>query len=112
MKKQILAATLAISYVAGMSSANASLAEHYDKTVSLLEVDAVSSCIFFQLTGVTEANPVVANGVWFAIDKNQSNAKEMYAILLSVKMAGSSVRRVLTNGDVACGQARVLTIDL
>jgi hypothetical protein len=111
VKKSTTVATLAVSCVAWIPLANAALAEHFNKTISLLEVSD-SPCIFFQLTDVTQANPVVPNGVWFAIDKNQGNAKEMYALLLSVKMSGSSLARVLTSGEVVCGQAKVLTIDL
>lgn len=95
----------------GIPSAEAALVEHYDKSISFLEV-ADSPCIVFQLNGVTQANPVVPNGVWFGIDKNQGNAKEMYALLLTVRVSGTSLYRVLTNGDVVCGVAKVLTIDL
>ena len=94
-----------------LPAANADLVQHYNKTVSLLEV-ADSPCIFFQLTGVTQANAVVPNSAWFAIDKNQGNAKQMYAILLSARMSGTSLTRVFTVGDLACGQAKVFTIDL
>lgn len=111
MKRFIALATVAISCIAWIPSANAALAEHFNKTISLLEV-ADSPCIFFQLTGVTEANPSAPSSAWFAIDKNQGNAKEMYALLLAVKMAGNSVTRVLTTGEIVCGQAKVGTIDL
>ena len=94
-----------------MPSANAALAEHFNKTISLLEV-ADSNCIFFQLSGVTEANPVKPNGAWFAIERNQGNAKEMYALLLSVRLSGNTLARVLTTGTLACGEATVGTIDL
>lgn len=112
MKKAILAAGLSISHLIGLSVANATNVEHFGKTVSLVETDAVSSCLFFQLSGVSQANPVVANGVWFAIDKNAENAKEIYAILLSARLTGTTLTRVVTNGEVACGQAKVLAIDL
>lgn len=112
MKKSILHITMALLWLSGTTTANAALVEHFSKTVSILQTDAVSSCYFFQLSGVTQANPVVANGVWFAIDKTKANAQELYAVILGAKLTGISLYRVLTNGDVACGQASVLTVDL
>jgi hypothetical protein len=97
--------------IAWIPSANAALAGHFNKTISLLEV-ADSTCIFFQLTGVIEANPVKPNGPWSAIDRTQGNAKKMYALLLSVKLSGNAVARVQTTGALACGEAKVGTIDL
>lgn len=112
MKKSISAAILAIWYFAVIQAANAELVEHYSKTVLWLETDAVNSCIFFRLVDVTQANPVVPNDVYFAIDMTKANAKEMYASILAARLSGNPVYRVLTNGEVACGKAKVLTIDL
>jgi hypothetical protein len=89
----------------------ASADSHYSKTVSLLQI-AVSGCYFFQLTGVTQADPVVANSPWFAIQTSKANAREMYAILLSARLQGTTVSRVLTSGSTVCGHAEVGTIDL
>jgi len=83
---------------------------HYSKTVSVVEI-AVSNCYFFKLTGVAEADPVVANSPWFAIAKTHPNAKELYALLLSVRSSGSTLERVVTTGAVVCGHAEVSTID-
>lgn len=111
MRRSIVATTMVLGCVTGMPLAQAALAEHFGKTISLLEA-ADSPCIFFQLTGVTEANPVVPSGVWFGIDKNQGNAKEMHALLLSARISGTSLTRVLTSGDVVCGVSKVIAIDL
>ena len=112
MKKSISAAILGIGCFAMIQVANAALVEHYDKTVLLLQTDAVSSCIFFRLNGVSEANPAVPNDVFFAIDMTKPNAKEMYASILSARASGNHIYRVLTNGEIACGKAKVLTVDL
>jgi hypothetical protein len=40
--------------------------EHYDKAISLLEVSP-AGCYFFQLQGVTLADPAIPNNVWFGI---------------------------------------------
>lgn len=111
MKNATLALLGLIAFGVG-GTANAALAEHFGKTVLFLQTDAVSSCYFFQLTGVSQANPVVTNGVWFAIDKNAQNWKELYSVVLSARLTDRALTRVLTNGDLACGQAKVLTIDL
>ena len=111
MKKASRGAAFALVLIGMVPNANAASVEHYYKTVSLLEV-ADTTCIFFQLTGVTQANPVVPNVSWFAIEKTQGNAKEMYALLLSARLSGTTLTRVQTSGDIVCGQAKVLTIDL
>ena len=103
---------MAACCLATMQTANAALVEHYNKEVLLLQTDAVSACIFFRLVGVNEANPAVPNDVYFAIDMTKPNAKEMYASILSARASGNPVYRVLTNGETACGKAKVLTIDL
>lgn len=105
-------AILGVGCCAGIQVANAALVQHFNKTVLWLETDAVNSCIFFRLADVNEANPVVPNDVYFAIDMTKANAKEMYASILGARLSGSSVNRVLTNGEVACGKSKVLTIDL
>jgi hypothetical protein len=97
--------------LAGATPMALSATEHYGKTVSLVEI-AIGGCHFFQLTGVTEADPAVPASPWFAISTTQANAKEMFAVLLTVRASGGTLARVLTNGQVVCGQAQVLTIDL
>jgi hypothetical protein len=88
-----------------------SMASHYSKSVSMIEV-AAGSCYFFQLEGVTQADPLSPNVPWFAIPIGQLNAKEMYAVLMTVRVTGGTLQRVLTGDDTACGAPRVITIDL
>jgi hypothetical protein len=107
--KTLLAVALSFSCLVTMP-AQAAIAEHFGKTIAFLEV-ADSPCIFFQLTGATQANPIVPGGVWFAFSKTQDNYKEMYAMLLTMRVSGTPVTRVLTDGGVVCGVAKVLTID-
>jgi hypothetical protein len=100
------AATIALI---GASQAGA-VTQHLGKTISVLEV-AMSDCYFFQLAGVYEADPSVPNSPWFAIHKTQANAKEMYALLLSLRSTGGMLSRVATTSDVVCGHAQVATLD-
>lgn len=108
MKKLSMAMMVSLAGLAFTQTAHAVLVQHHSKTISLLETSD-GSCVFFQLTGVTEANPAVPNGVWFAIEKTQ---KEMYALLLGAHLSERTLTRVLTNGEVVCGAAKALTIDL
>ena len=94
-------------FIAGAEAAT----EHYHKEVAVLEL-AYSDCYFFKLGGVTEADSSVPNSPWFAIQKNQPNAKEMYAILMSLRLAGGTLARVVTTDNVVCGHAQVGTLDL
>lgn len=112
MKMHTSAMSLALLLGLVAASADATMVPFFDKTVSDLQADSYNPCIFFKLSGVTEANPAVPNDPWFAIDNTQSNAKELYAILLSARLADRPIARVLTNGVTACGYARVTTIDL
>jgi hypothetical protein len=102
--------------VVAMCCANTASADsHYNKTISLLEVPAGGDCYFFQLAGVSQADPVVPNSPWFAISKtspSSSSSKELYAILLAARLQGTTLNRVLTSGNIVCGHAQVWTIDL
>ena len=84
--------------------------DHYSKSVSLLEA-AISDCYFFKLAEVTESDPVTPNSPWFAILRTQTNAKEMYAMLITARTTGTPLQRVITNGTTVCGHAQVHTID-
>jgi hypothetical protein len=68
-----------------------------------------ADCIYFTLQGVTEADPVKPGDPTFAIPRTQYGAKDAYAMLLSVKLAGGTVR-VLTRGTLSCGYASVAQI--
>lgn len=109
MTKLKTSAAVAFGIVIGMTSAHAAYSEHYGKLISTLYSAGTSPCVFFQLSGVTEANPVVPNGVWFAIDKTD---KESYALLLSARISGTPLVRVLADGSTTCGVARAHVIEL
>jgi hypothetical protein len=83
--------------------------EYYDKSISTLYSAGTSTCITFQLTGVTEAHPNVSGNPWFAIEKAD---KESYALLLSARVARTPLNRVLADGSLACGMARAHVIEL
>lgn len=107
-KRSFMVAALGAFACIGAQSAVA--AEHFAKQISVLEV-STAGCYFFQLEGVAQADPAIPNNVWFGIPTGQANAKEMYALLMAVRLSGNTLSRVLTTGAAACGAAQIQTID-
>src|SRR5687768_11964373 len=66
--------------------------------------NAGADCFYFTLDGVAEADPVVPGANWFAIPRTQNGSRDAYAMILSAKISGMTVR-VHTNGTVSCGYA-------
>lgn len=80
--------------------------DHYDKTISLLAMDA-RPCTFFTLNGVAEADSTLpASGPWFALPKTNANYRELNAMLLSAKLSCKAIT-VKTNGTLSCGHATI-----
>lgn len=96
--------------IAALICGTAAGTDHYSKTVSLLE-SAISDCYYFKLNDVAESDPVTPNSPWFAILRTQANAKEMYTMLLTARVTGTPLQRVITNGATVCSHAQVHTID-
>jgi hypothetical protein len=68
-----------------------------------------ADCFYFTLQGVPEADPIKPGEPTFAIPRTQYGAKEGYAMLLSAKLSGRTVR-VLTRGTISCGYASVAEV--
>jgi hypothetical protein len=66
----------------GASPMASATVQYVGKTIYYIELDTTSSCYVFQLVGVSEADPVVPKGPFFAISTTAPNAKEMAAALL------------------------------
>ena len=76
-------------------------------TVSVVfPADATRPCAFFQLQGVTQADPAVP-GPWFSIPTTNVGFHEQYALLLSAAFNNHPIF-VGTNGQAACGFAQVV----
>lgn len=77
---------------------------HQDKTIEITQTpDSARPCVFFKLSGVSEADPVNANNPWFSIPVEE---KEQISFLLAARMANKTVT-VYTTGQLACGHAEV-----
>jgi len=64
-------------------------------------------CLFFQVSGVNEADPIVPGNPWFSVPQTHTGYKEIVATLLVARINGQSIT-VGTNGDVVCGHAAVM----
>ncbi|SRR5258706_10278177 len=82
-----------------------SFAANYTSTIESMQWDHVS-CLFFRLTNVTQADPINPNSPWFAIPGTLADYAQVYALLLSAKVAGSTVN-VITTGSAAGGACGV-----
>lgn len=85
-----------------------SAVERSKATVQETLVDS-RPCFFFILNGVSEADPAIPNGPWFAIPTSASNYQVMAATVMSAKLSGSSLH-VLTDGTKSCGWATASTV--
>jgi hypothetical protein len=90
-------------------SGSAAGAYHYGKQVDGLLPPDDRDCLFFYLVGVTEADPAVPGNAWFAVPRAAYGFKEIYALLLAARLAGSPVS-VVTNGQLVCGYPQVITV--
>lgn len=79
-----------------------SYAGNYTTTINLIQWYHGLDCVFFTLAGVAEADSINPSSPWFAIPGTQTDYAQIYALLLSAKMAGSSVN-VITTGSAAGG---------
>lgn len=67
------------------------------------------SCLFFQLDGVIEADPVMPGNPWFALPKSAPNFQEMHSWILSARLSNTPLN-VTTDGTVSCGTATVIGV--
>ena len=77
-----------------------------NQIIGVLTIDT-RPCLFFQLTGVAQADPVVPNSPEFAVPTTAANYQTMVSMLLSAKLSGKPLL-VVTDGTVSCGYATVV----
>lgn len=85
---------------------------HVNKTVVRIHSGDTRQCFFFQLTGVSEADPVVPGDYWFAIPQSNAGYKDAVAILMLARATGMPLAHVKTTGGLACGLAEVSNLSL
>lgn len=74
------------------------------KTVTLIQAPDPRPCTFFQLGGVTVADPAATSSAWFAVPQSHVAHDQLVAFLLTAKAMGNTVL-VLTTGAAACTTA-------
>ena len=91
--------------ILSLLTSGAAATTHANKQVDVLQsfYDR-SDCIYFKLVDVPEADPIRPGSPWFAVERSQSGAKDLFASLLAAKLAGKTVK-VVTRGEVRCDYA-------
>lgn len=104
-----------VALAAGMvisSAANATVTSFASKTITLVEADDTDDCVYFQLDGVTEANPVHPGQPWFAVSLSSLGGKNLVTFLLSARLSGTPLSRVVADGSLVCGTVQAFIVDL
>lgn len=104
-----LATSVALSFVAGAASA----ADFWDKPVAIVRGPDSRPCTFFQLVGVSTADPLTPNLPWMMLRQASPGYKENLALLMSAKLTGAHVN-VSTTGAVVpeCGGVEAYVVML
>ena len=84
---------------------------HDQKSVSTVQASTNTDCIYFQLEGVSQADPVVPNEPWFTVSAANPAKDSILSLALAAYASGSTVR-VSTSGNTACGLSEIKYIRL
>jgi hypothetical protein len=72
-------------------------------TIAIIQSPTPSAnCLYFQLTGVTQADPIAPSNAWFAIPATQNGFNQVVAMLISLRIASGTLQ-VTTTGALAGG---------
>lgn len=82
---------------------------HIDKTLTIVHASDGRPCTFFQLAGVSEADPVSLGSPWFALSMSHVGYKDIMAMLVTAKAMQLPIQ-VTTSGQLACGLSAVTTV--
>ena len=96
----VLAAVLIVSL--GLSGPASAIVHQINKEVGIIMPPDSRDCVFFQLVGVSEPDPVAPGLPWIAVPRSHVGFKEIYAFLLWAKGAGARIT-VETSGQTLSG---------
>lgn len=86
---------------------------HTGRSLAVIHSPDDRPCVFFRLTGVTEADPVAPGIEWFALPKTHQGYKEILTLLLTARATGQPLGHVTTTGTLTCGtHVAVLSMSL
>jgi hypothetical protein len=96
--------TILMAAIAGMLFFDqVALSAQYTSTVYQVQAPNFNrDCLYFTLSGITQADPINPNSPWFAVPRTQIGYSELYAMLLAAKLSGASISAG-TTGAVAGG---------
>jgi hypothetical protein len=101
--RNVLRIIVASIEMSALIPATSSAAQFYTATIAQLQAPSFNQdCIWFSLTGIAQADPIVPNSPWFALARTQTGFNEIYAMLLATKMSGATIA-ILTTGTNAGG---------
>ena len=83
-------------------------ASHLNKTVTTVHSPDWRPCTFFQLDGVTQADPVAPNNPWFAVQTTYIGHDVIVSILLTALTTNKEVH-VETSGSLICNGLAAVT---
>ena len=106
--KKFIAVAAALAGVAALPALAAT--SRNNQHVGVTQVD-VRPCFFFQLQGVSEADPVNPGSIWFALPTSNPNYQILASTLLSAKLTNQPIN-VQTDGSTSCGYATAATLGL
>jgi len=84
-----------------MSSLSYAGEVHTNKKVKIIHSGDHRNCFFFQLDGVSEADPVKPNNPWFAVPFSKVSANNVMSILMAAKASETPIK-VSTTGAASC----------
>lgn len=106
--KQLIAFAATLAGVAALPASAGT--NRGNQHVAVTQID-VRPCLFFQLQGVSEADPVVPSAPWFAISTSNPNYQTLASKLLSAKLSNQPLN-VQTDGSTSCGYATAAVLGL
>ena len=103
-------AALAVTAAVLASPLTAWPASDANKSVTIVQSPDNRECIFFQLEGVSVADPATPGTAWFSVSQSHAGYKEIVAALMMARATGAPLQNVTTTGSVACGHAEVSSV--
>jgi len=96
---------VAIILLFGYSAIANAEARHRDKQIAVIQSPDDRPCLFFVLSGVSEADPIVSGmkgSEWFAVPHTHQGYREILGLLIAARISAHTVT-VITTGNVVCG---------
>jgi len=94
------------------ASSSALCADFWGKSIGYLGGGDSRPCVFFNLVGVSPADPALPGVDWFVLPKTHPQFKESFALLMAAKLTGKLINVTTTGLIDPCGHAQVASVAL